>query len=1123
MNENVLFKSNDTTGYDYLRNLFHLCTNIVKSYNDLSTTFIRLYVDYNNYSMHQSSEHFSTVNQQQTYLQWLFIHVNKLKNVQYYKFKVLYQYGMYMKHVMFIIFGLYLCIKTSNIYCLLIFRIIQYLFKCHLQCIDKSLMIRHKRRCMLEQYVLSVRNLLNILRIFENYPDQLVHYICKCIKNKSANLLQTSHISLQLFRSIYQKCMTHMCATLIQNKHSILFRPFALYTYFCMITKKFTMKCKTTHIKVFSGFVHQLHVYNYWKCLLTIYGRFKTRHRRKRKYHRTDQPLTSYHYSCITSISKLYLLLLTINSVLCLSKYSKQINVPSSIENINLSTNDLIESYDILPTTLTHQVRSIYHFKPPDEKRPCRYRFRDDVETSALLADYVITGWPIQTYRRRFGPLYNISLLVTNILKSVQYSIFPVRVDHLLRIGQFSIFPDPGRCWINVHKNKQYIFFLRQPDWSGFSKITQLPVEYTHQAYASIVRIMRLGADPLQMRSLYHEDVLKVNEGNDLLLSCRVRGRPTPLISWYVNQTEIKHPWRLETGRGIIQKSRYLSKLQLSNVHTTDNANYTCLAENLNGHIRKSVQVIVKPATTSPPPTTTPLLSTTEMTTTSVHPCHNYCHRGHCYIIDGKPYCSCISQYRGARCDLFTPEKEENQLELLPNNEPKFDSCESGCESNLARVLLFSTIGILFSLLLIFFLCSIFQICYKKRQSTKKTNLSVKKSTASKQYNPENNVFKCNQNSINLSLPKHNYLKLSKIYLNPLFDTYKTKTYSMNTKTNPIEIHSQSTISDNDRPHHHHHHHHQHHDHHHTLYNEHYHNANIKHNCTDNFQTAYVQPVKYLSSRSAMNKSVDLDLWATSNSNFHRQLSVPSVAGLVLSFPAVKNQNFCNAGNLPPKPLLPQITKQPTDQQDNSYTSKTVHPEPTGNSLFPSMQTSKLNGIKLTCPSTNMTTSPADTISNSLKFINQCNLPLFDHCQSNYIPCSNIDSAIDHIPSVEKLPYNNNNNDDIMFNWDNTDATNITEYSNHCHYASFNRANDTEHLLHDSLKWCNSDSCRHFSINASPLISLSHSYCQQCLVLNHCDRMHQDPKNSSIQPELDSITNTSYSSCPKQSETTTQI
>ncbi|VDP24512.1 unnamed protein product [Schistosoma curassoni] len=73
-----------------------------------------------------------------------------------------------------------------------------------------------------------------------------------------------------------------------------------------------------------------------------------------------------------------------------------------------------------------------------------------------------------------------------------------------------------------------------------------------------ISQFMVLMSDPLQMRSLYHEDVLKVNEGNDLLLSCRVRGRPTPLISWYINQTEIKNPWRLETGRGIIQKSRYV-------------------------------------------------------------------------------------------------------------------------------------------------------------------------------------------------------------------------------------------------------------------------------------------------------------------------------------------------------------------------------------------------------------------------------------------------------------------------------------------------------------------------------------------------------------------------------------
>ncbi|VDP80868.1 unnamed protein product [Schistosoma curassoni] len=59
------------------------------------------------------------------------------------------------------------------------------------------------------------------------------------------------------------------------------------------------------------------------------------------------------------------------------------------------------------------------------------------------------------------------------------------------------------------------------------------------------------------------------------------------------------------------------------------------------------------------------------------------------------------------------------------------------CESNLARVLLFSTIGILLTLLFIFFLCSIIQICYKKRQSSNRTCSSVVvKSTVSKQDNP---------------------------------------------------------------------------------------------------------------------------------------------------------------------------------------------------------------------------------------------------------------------------------------------------------------------------------------------------------------------------------------------------
>lgn len=103
---------------------------------------------------------------------------------------------------------------------------------------------------------------------------------------------------------------------------------------------------------------------------------------------------------------------------------------------------------------------SMPKFTPPDKNRPCRYFYRDDVETSALLADYVLIGWPIEIYRRRFGPQYDISLFVTEILKSQAKSQFPVRVDRLVRVGPFSIYPDAGRCLIDVKKDRQYIFFL---------------------------------------------------------------------------------------------------------------------------------------------------------------------------------------------------------------------------------------------------------------------------------------------------------------------------------------------------------------------------------------------------------------------------------------------------------------------------------------------------------------------------------------------------------------------------------------------------------------------------------------------------------------------------------------
>ncbi|VDP98893.1 unnamed protein product [Trichobilharzia regenti] len=299
-----------------------------------------------------------------------------------------------------------------------------------------------------------------------------------------------------LMKVVHSVLNKFKCITLLHPYETL--KSMLVHTEHCIVTSEVLNSTLINGIRKF------FRLYNYWKCLYKKYSRFRTK-RRRRRWRRRRRRRTKYdqvyltnstncNHQCFSILSQFYLLFMIINSVFCISKYSKQNNLPllvKDFDDLSLSLNS--SSHDIIHNTYNYQARTIYHFKPPDEKRPCRYRFRDDAETSALLADYVIVGQPVQTYRRRFGPLYNVSLMVTHILKSVQHSIFPVRENHLLRVGQFSIFPDPGRCWINVHRNKKYIFFLQQPDWSGFCKISQLPLEYTKQAYRAVKEIMRLG------------------------------------------------------------------------------------------------------------------------------------------------------------------------------------------------------------------------------------------------------------------------------------------------------------------------------------------------------------------------------------------------------------------------------------------------------------------------------------------------------------------------------------------------------------------------------------------------------------------------------------------------------
>ncbi len=133
---------------------------------------------------------------------------------------------------------------------------------------------------------------------------------------------------------------------------------------------------------------------------------------------------------------------------------------------------------------------SVPQFIPPDLSRPCRHAFRDDPETSALLADFVIIGRWTPTHRSHPGILYNASIHVEQVLKRPMSSIYPVREGYPILAGLFSQWPDLGRCWIDLQPRKRYIFFIERPNWAGYFRISQLPLLYSNYRWRRIASIL---------------------------------------------------------------------------------------------------------------------------------------------------------------------------------------------------------------------------------------------------------------------------------------------------------------------------------------------------------------------------------------------------------------------------------------------------------------------------------------------------------------------------------------------------------------------------------------------------------------------------------------------------------
>ncbi|VDD84078.1 unnamed protein product, partial [Mesocestoides corti] len=198
------------------------------------------------------------------------------------------------------------------------------------------------------------------------------------------------------------------------------------------------------------------------------------------------------------------------------------------------------------------------------------------------------------------------------------------------------------------------------------------------------------------MRALHHREDLHVAQGEEVVLSCVVTGRPAPLITWYVNSTHQLGLWDAVAGRGVIHKSRRNSRLHLSNMQPTDSGNYSCLAENVNGYIKKTVQI-------------------------RVHPCYRYCLHGYCNLVDGRPSCRCKRGYLGRRCEVTTAAAAACILKNKADSHER--ACFQGdsrvlllsykcCDQFYGRLVLFSTLGGLLSLLLLLLIVC---LCVKKK------------------------------------------------------------------------------------------------------------------------------------------------------------------------------------------------------------------------------------------------------------------------------------------------------------------------------------------------------------------------------------------------------------------------
>nr|ANC94869.2 neuregulin-type 1 [Schmidtea mediterranea] len=203
--------------------------------------------------------------------------------------------------------------------------------------------------------------------------------------------------------------------------------------------------------------------------------------------------------------------------------------------------------------------------------------------------------------------------------------------NHSLWIGPFTDQINNTLCMTLLKNNSDYIFFATQLSGSKNSfQSLYVPLYYSENIYQKINILLKQPIKPLVISRIPSYNITV--EGK-IEVQCQAEGYPIPQFFWYKNSNkpilESKYKSRI-----FYRVEGIKSILHIDNVEKSDEANYTCHAENIYGYVDSSFKLEVRETDES-------------RRKCSGEP--NFCIHGMCS--KDKVSCLCKNGFYGRRCN----------------------------------------------------------------------------------------------------------------------------------------------------------------------------------------------------------------------------------------------------------------------------------------------------------------------------------------------------------------------------------------------------------------------------------------------------------------------------------------